>query len=260
MNGASGPLALRSRQGNAAQTLPKEHFIYCIILPGFECHSSPIRQPTNSDPDPYMVTIVHGMLPQYLMVKVGISARSNPADRLKEIMKGFEGFGANNTHFQNLEEGDTIVEKYKQEASIIFLKRCYDVEEKVKDAEMKIRRLLGRDLGHSFQNQFTRHLDPSKRQYVDDVGMTEWILTDTSCMKWIQEAFRKNGIARSPSYFYTNTAKLNISQQNPTGDDVYRQILAVQSQRLHVCVPQFVHNVEIKFTPTGFSFPLTING
>ena len=62
------------------------------------------------------------------MVKVGISSRPNPADRLSEIMRGFEGLGANNTHFQNLDKDGTIVEKCKQEASIIFLKRCYDVE------------------------------------------------------------------------------------------------------------------------------------
>ena len=244
-------LALRS-PGN----IPEEHFIYCIVLPGFECHSSPVRQPS----DPTMVKMIQESLPRYIMVKVGISRRVNPADRLNEIMRGFEGFGASNTHFQNLDKDDNIVDKCKQEESIIFLKRCYDVERNVRDAETKIRRLLGQDLGHSFRDQFTRKLDSSKHQYIGQVGMTEWILTDTNRIKYIQNEFRKNGIARSP---LSNTARPDAFQQNPTGNDIYKQIFGLvdihnflQLQtKLHVA-RLAVYNVEIKFRPTGFSFPL----
>ena len=124
---------------------------------------------------------------------------------------------------------------------------------------MKIRRLLGKDLGQNFRDQFKSMLDSSKHQYIGQVGMTEWILTDINCMKYIQDEFRKNGIARSLS----NAARPDAFRQNPTGNDIYRQISGLVEcynfsqwlTKLDVLRLE-KYNVEIKFRPTGFSLPL----
>ena len=257
-----------SQSFSPQQAHKEEIYIYCMILPGFECHtkacqtlwpSTPVVVHPSQGGIPFIQRrymyvdldqlLLQRSLPQYTIVKVGISV--NPADRLTDIMRSFEEFGAHNAHFQNLDENDTV-DKCKQEASIIFLKKCYDVKRNVEDAEVKIRKLLGRELGPDFQDQFTSSLDYSKHQHVSKVGKTEWILIETGRMKRIQEHFRHNGIAC--------IIELSVMGKSPTGGDVYKQLgRIVNSHNLgqqRFRLPQVDHNVEIKFTPTGFTFPI----
>ena len=120
--------------------------IYCVKLPGFECqtvdrpapneenifgslHSPEQRAALQSLTRDFLGTSLWQRVQQaraYTVVKVGISA--NPADRLYEIMRGIEGFGAQGTHFSVIRENDSpadTVEKGKLEENIVFIKQCH---------------------------------------------------------------------------------------------------------------------------------------
>ena len=214
-------------------------FIYCIKLPGFVCHTG------------------GAAFPQYTMIKVGIS--KNPAQRLYEIMRSFQEFGvsAAETQLEFIREGDshdTTAEKSKSGKYIIFTQKCHSVKGEI-DYESQIRLLLSGDqkLDESFRDQFKGSLDGDRpRSYVDQVGITEWVLAPTALIEQIQQKFRQ-GWNLKPQLFGC-----------PSGHDFYQELVlqkATSKRQNPAQVNQFLaaHYVRIKFLPSGFNYDQRIS-
>ena len=207
-----------------------KRFIYCIKLPGFECHTNP---------------------PLYTMIKVGIS--KNPAKRLHEIMRGLEGFGvpAEETQFKFISEGDPpdvyTAEKCMKEDNVIFIEQCHSVQEHQVDYEIQIRSLIAGNQGldERFREEFENRLrDDKARGYMKDVGITEWVLAPTALIEHIK-CFRPK---QNPQLFGCRSAYKLFEQ-------VSIQKSAAQS-RNPILLDRFLnaHNVTIRFLPTGFAY------
>ena len=179
------------------------------------------------------------------------------------IMRGLKGFGASEeeTKFASLKEEDSLDDTFtkgKREDNIIFFKKCCSIGE----AEKKIRQLIGVDLGESFRRQFKEQLGRDKQGYVDEVGMTEWVLIRTSLMKSIQQEFRRNwpqssmfaDCRRQPKHIWCS---INLC---PTGEQFRRQIESVlRAYQMHVNLAQEAYKVTITFPPlTNFSYVVDI--
>ena len=190
------------------------------------------------------------------MIKVGIS--EIPANRLYNIMSGFEGFGvaAAETQFKFIRESDppdVTVENGKSEDNVIFIQQCCSLG----DAERKIRCLIAeqndRDL-KPFQDQFKKRLGRERQSYVDRVGMTEWILASTDLVTRIRMNYRRYWGETKPGYLQDPLSAFN---PYPTGEQFYKQIFDIlvtynfnlgQAQ-----LQEEAPNVTVNFQPTGFS-------
>ena len=234
---------------------PQVTYIYCLKLPGFQCQieANPVPHP-----DLYPPSIGVPKPPHYTMVKVGIS--TEPATRLYNIMRGFEGFGASHkgTQFQHIQEGDSpddTLEKGKFEENIVFIKKCTQLG----DAERNIRKLIGHPEfnNEAFQEKFKKSLSGDRQGYIDQVGMTEWVLVPTELTNLIQGDYRRNWCGRIPK---PNDLRMAALLENCTAQRFYGRLFQRVSAYHN---PPFTRkslvpfNVSITFT-TGFRFPITI--
>ena len=215
------------------------NYIYCIQLPGFECLSDSQKAP------------------EYNVLKVGHS--KNPAHRIcSEIMKGFEEFGAQDTRFLQLRDGDTpdiAVEKSRNEPKVVFIRKCRAYNEaEIEAIEEKIRKHIGHLCIPDFQ-QFRSRIDRDKQQHLERVGMTEWILMSTGLVECIKNQFQRRWIAHS---IYETEKGYGLP---PTGEQFLRQLCQVQCDydREHQKEHQVVHQVKITFKPTDFTYFITIS-
>ena len=270
-------------------------FIYCIKLPGFECHTSrsttpevqhrqdarrlqsgfeylapmfgqgifsqttsalldayPLRWRPRVTPLPLPTS-----LPQYTMVKVGIS--TDPANRLRNIMGSFEEFGATDgTQFNFISESDSpdaAVEKGKREENVIFIQKCCSL----RNAEGDIRQLLGQNrLGQRFRDQFKESLSDVQESYIKQVGMTEWILIPTALMSSIQQEFRRNWTG--PGSFISNSQyrrSIYVIIGCKSGRQFYNNLASFRGD-YRLTVPMMAYEVRIEFLPKKFSYSIRI--
>ena len=279
---AQGPYGYQLSDYNKKIRQEKEAsktFIYCIKLPGFECHTT-LNQPTHQsqgghflqpdlDPDdhddrdfqymPQQPVAPRPSLPQYTMIKVGIS--TNPARRLHEIMRSIEGFGvpAAETHWFNViresDPPDATAEKGKSEDNVIFIQKCHSVKGHI-DYELEIRRLISdnQELDKSFQEKFEESLDGDRpRSYVAQVGITEWVLAPMALIGKIRQYFRKWNWKDRTLMGYPGGDELydlyKAKGLSPESSTVSQSWDPAQVNRFFVA-----HNVKIEFLPTRFSY------
>ena len=241
-------------------------FIYCIKLPGFECHTT-LNQPTHQSqgvhflqPDfqymPQQPVALKPSLFEYTMIKVGVS--KNPARRLHEIMRSIEGFGvaAAETQFKFIRESDpssVTVEKGKSEDNVIFIQQCHSVKRPNKmDCESAIRQRIGRqELSKRFRDEFKKsifdRLEGDGESYVEQVGMTEWVLASTTLIGQIQQNMRRK------------IWKLSLPGC-PSGEEFLQDLIRQKSQSQTQDKEQVFygfktpHKVKIKLPPTSFAY------
>ena len=206
---------------------------------------------------PLPLRIVPTSLPQYTMVKVGIS--TNPANRLRNIMGSFEEFGATDgTQFNFISENDSpdaTVEKGKREENVIFIQKCCSL----RNAEGDIRQLLGQNrLGQRFRDQFKESLSDVQESYIKQVGMTEWILIPTALMSSIQQEFRRNWTG--PGSFISNSQyrrSIYAFIGCKSGQQFYNNLESFQGD-YQLTAPMMAHKVRIEFLPKSFTFSIPI--
>ena len=217
---------------------PEVNYIYCIQLPDFECTSNL-------------------QAPEYNVLKVGHS--KNPAHRICEIMGAFEQLEAKDTKFLELSNGDppdTAVENSRKEPKVVFIRKCRANDEaEIEAVEAKIRQHIGHSCVPDSQ-QLKSQIDTGKQKYLEKIGMTEWILMSTGLVECIKKQFQGNWITHS----IYETEKI-LYGLPPTGEQFYQQLSQIlgnydrEQQNKH----QEVHQVQIKFKPTGFHYLKTIS-
>ena len=179
---------------------PQEEYIYCILLP-FQC--------TSQGPSYYLNSGLLGQHPspqppESFVAKVGITR--NPAKRLSDIYTAFQEFGESgplfrlrNSTLSSSDDFQTVIQKAKLIADIIFIEKVHSLGNTEKDIRTKIVQTsviqLGQpELTDEFRESFKAVVPEAKKHYLDDVGITEWIIISNPLAMNLQKQFRKGGI------------------------------------------------------------------
>ena len=177
-------------------------------------------------------------------------------------MRAFEEFGAQDTRFHHLRDSDptdTAVENSRIEPKVVFIRKCRAHNEtEIEAVEANIRSLLGHSCAPD-SVQFKSRIDMEKQKHLKEVGMTEWILMSTGLVECIKKQFQRRWIEYS--MFETENRLYGLPELPPTGEQFLKQQCQVlwdydrEQQNTH----QVVHEVQVKFKPTGFCHCTTIS-
>ena len=127
------------------------------------------------------------------MAKVGIT--ENPAERLYKIFNAFENLGETQPLLKTLslyDDPQTAVAKAKKINEIIFIESVHTPG----SAEKNIRTILqiGQPtLPQDFFTSFEAKVPQEKKDYLDVVGKTEWIIMESGLASMLQKKFRGLG-------------------------------------------------------------------
>ena len=172
----------------------QEEYIYCIWLP-FQC--------TSQGPSYQLDSVLWGLpppSPESVVAKVGIT--KNPAERLCDIYTAFQEFGEPQPLLSILSRSDdpqTAIMKAKSIDNIVFIEKVRNPGNAEKDIRTNIVKTTVIDLGQpqlteDFRELFKAKVPQAKKCYLENVGITEWIIISTPLAKNLQKRFREGAI------------------------------------------------------------------